>query len=197
MGSVGPVDLYEVQLVLEPRLHDLGVEPPKRRYGHVFIGPVDAARGLSFQVVFIPGLAERIFPRKIVEDPILPDVQRKDTELPTRRDRAGSRATRFADGYRRGARPGLSFISAYRCSAIKTSSPILLCSGSFARCRRRLAWFRGDSIPSRVNDASAPWLARARYVPMLLLMKQNMTWLCLRIWLSQIRKRLRAQRIIC
>ena len=87
MGSVGPVDLYEVQLVLEPRLHDLGVEPPKRRYGRVFIGPVDAARGLSFQVVFIPGLAERIFPRKIVEDPILPDVQRKDTELPTRRDR--------------------------------------------------------------------------------------------------------------
>jgi len=87
MSSIGPVDLYEVQLVLEPRLRDLGVEPPKRRYGRVFIGPVDAARGLSFQVVFIPGLAERIFPRKIVEDPILPDVQRKGTELPTRRDR--------------------------------------------------------------------------------------------------------------
>ncbi|MBC8030744.1 MAG: exodeoxyribonuclease V subunit gamma [Pyrinomonadaceae bacterium] len=86
MSSVGPVDLYEVQLVLEARLHDLGVEPPKRRYGRVFIGPVDAARGLSFRSVFIPGLAERIFPRKIVEDPILPDVQRKDTELTTRRD---------------------------------------------------------------------------------------------------------------
>jgi hypothetical protein len=40
-------------------------------------------------VVFVPGLAERIFPRKIVEDPILPDVQRKDIELGrliTRRD---------------------------------------------------------------------------------------------------------------
>ena len=87
MSSVGPVDLYEVQLVLGPRLHDLGVEPSKRRYGRVFIGPVEAVRGLSFQVVFVPGLAERMFPRKIVEDPILPDVQRKDTELPTRRDR--------------------------------------------------------------------------------------------------------------
>jgi RecB family exonuclease len=87
MSVVGPVDLYEVQLVLEGRLHDLGVEPPKRRYGRVFIGQVDAARGLSFQVVFIPGLAERMFPRKIVEDPILTDLQRKDTELPTRRDR--------------------------------------------------------------------------------------------------------------
>lgn len=86
MNSVGPVDLHEVQLVLHARLHDLGIEPPKRRHGCVFIGPVDAARGLSFQVVFVPGLAERIFPRKIVEDPIMPDVQRQDTELTTRRD---------------------------------------------------------------------------------------------------------------
>jgi ATP-dependent helicase/nuclease subunit B len=86
MSAVGPVDLYEVQLVLEARLHDLGVEPPKRRYGRVFIGPVDAARGLSFRIVFIPGLAERIFPRKVVEDPILPDEQRKATHLTTRRD---------------------------------------------------------------------------------------------------------------
>ena len=89
MGSVGPVDLYEVQLVLDARLHDLGVKPPRRRYGRVYIGSVDAARGLSFRVVFVPGLAERIFPRKIVEDPILPDVQRKEIELGrliTRRD---------------------------------------------------------------------------------------------------------------
>jgi len=89
MGSVGPVDLHEVQLVLQARLHDLGVKPAKRRYGRVFIGSVDSARGLSFQVVFIPGLAERIFPRKIVEDPILSDGQRKEIDsggLTTRRD---------------------------------------------------------------------------------------------------------------
>lgn len=90
MGRVGPVDLYEVQLVLGPRLHDLGVKPPKRCYGSVFVGSVDSARGLSFRVVFIPGLAERVFPRKIVEDSILPDEQRRDTSiagLTTRRDR--------------------------------------------------------------------------------------------------------------
>jgi ATP-dependent helicase/nuclease subunit B len=81
MGSVGPVDLYEVRLVLDARLHDLGVKPPKRRYGRVFAGPVDAARGLSFRVVFVPGLAERIFPRKIVDDPILPDRQRGEIDL--------------------------------------------------------------------------------------------------------------------
>ncbi|MCM3873292.1 MAG: PD-(D/E)XK nuclease family protein, partial [Pyrinomonadaceae bacterium] len=90
MSGVGPVDLYEVQLVLGPRLHDLGVKPPPRRYGSVFVGSVDSARGLSFQVVFIPGLAERVFPRKIVDDPILPDKQRQETAiagLSTRRDR--------------------------------------------------------------------------------------------------------------
>jgi hypothetical protein len=86
MSSVGPLDLHEVQLVLESRLRDLGVKPPRHRYGCVFIGPVDAARGLAFRVVFIPGLAERIFPRKIVEDPVLPDIQRKEIELTIRRD---------------------------------------------------------------------------------------------------------------
>ena len=33
-------------------------------------------RGLSFDAVFVPGLAERMFPRKIVEEPILLDALR-------------------------------------------------------------------------------------------------------------------------
>ncbi len=78
MSRVGPVDLHEVQLVLGPRLHDLSVRPATRRYGSVFVGSVDSARGLSFQVVLVPGLAERIFPRKIVADPILTDDQRDE-----------------------------------------------------------------------------------------------------------------------
>jgi len=90
MGPVGPVDLYEVRNVLEPRLRELGVAPPRRRFGSVFVGPVGYARGLAFDVVFIPGLAEKLFPRKLVEDPILPDRQRQEatgTVLFTRRDR--------------------------------------------------------------------------------------------------------------
>ena len=90
MAPVGPVDLYEVQLVLDPRLRELSVAPPRRRYGSVFVGPVESARGLAFNVVFIPGLAEKIFPRKLVEDPILPDGQRQEAAgdlLLTRRDR--------------------------------------------------------------------------------------------------------------
>ncbi|HKE58010.1 MAG TPA: PD-(D/E)XK nuclease family protein, partial [Pyrinomonadaceae bacterium] len=89
MGAVGPIDLHEVQLVLGPRLHDLRIKPKSRRYGSVFVGPISAARGLSFRVVFVPGLAERMFPRKIVEDPILLDKQRVETDpngLTTRRD---------------------------------------------------------------------------------------------------------------
>ena len=73
MSPVGPVDLYEVQLVLGPKLRDLALRPRQRRYGAVFIGPVELARGMSFPVVFVPGLAERVFPQKLVEDPILPD----------------------------------------------------------------------------------------------------------------------------
>ena len=90
MGPVGPVDLREVQLVLAPKLRDLRVPPPSRRYGCVFVGPVDLARGFSFRVVFVPGLAERLFPRKVVQDPIVPDEQRRQTEIETlalRRDR--------------------------------------------------------------------------------------------------------------
>jgi len=89
MAEVGPIDLHEVQLVLGPRLHDLRVDPAVRRYAAVYVGPADSARGLSFQVVFIPGLAERMFPQKVVEDPILPDQQRlhiQPMNLTTRRD---------------------------------------------------------------------------------------------------------------
>src|SRR6185503_19949760 len=62
--------------VLAPRLRELSVPPPRRRYGSVFIGSTDAARGMSFDVVFVPGLAEKRFPRKLIEDPILLDQQR-------------------------------------------------------------------------------------------------------------------------
>jgi len=35
------------------------------------------ARGLSFDLVFVPGLAEKVFPKKVIEDPILLDAARK------------------------------------------------------------------------------------------------------------------------
>ena len=103
MSPVGPVELFEVQQVLAPRLRDLPIRPPRRRYGHVFIGSTESARGMSFDVVFVPGLAEKLFPRKVVEDPILLDAQRQKLEgtvLTSQRDRvAGERlALRLAVG---------------------------------------------------------------------------------------------------
>jgi len=64
--------------VISDLLLEVGIPPPAQRYGAVFIGPVEAARGMSFDTVFIPGLAERLFPRKIVEDPIILDGLRAE-----------------------------------------------------------------------------------------------------------------------
>jgi ATP-dependent helicase/nuclease subunit B len=76
IAPVGPVSLSEVTDVLEPLLLERAVPPPPQRYGKVFVGPVETARGLSFDTVFVPGLAERMFPRKITEEPILLDARR-------------------------------------------------------------------------------------------------------------------------
>jgi ATP-dependent helicase/nuclease subunit B len=92
IAPVGPVGLDEVRMVLAPRLRDLAIPPALRRYGAVYVAPAEAARGLTFDVVFVPGLAEKLFPRKIVEDPLLPDARR--AELGD--DRLETQATRTA-----------------------------------------------------------------------------------------------------
>lgn len=77
MAPVGPVELDEVQIVLGERLRDVTDPPPRRRYGAVFVGTTRAARGMAFDVVFVPGIAENAFPAKILEDPLLLDEQRR------------------------------------------------------------------------------------------------------------------------
>ena len=76
MAPVGPATLDEVRLVLGQRLTELAHPPASNRYGKVFIAPVQAARGMAFDVVFIPALAERLFPQKVAQDPLLRDRQR-------------------------------------------------------------------------------------------------------------------------
>ncbi len=76
MGPIGPLELPEVRAVLTQRLSEVTEQHDVRRQGHVLVAPVEAARGLSFSAVFIPGLAERVFPQKIREDPLLPDRER-------------------------------------------------------------------------------------------------------------------------
>ena len=47
MAAVGPVSLREVREVLSDRLRTVAVEPPPSRYGRVFVGTADEARGTS------------------------------------------------------------------------------------------------------------------------------------------------------
>ena len=90
LGAVGPVRLREVRDVLTPRLLTLTHEPPRRRQGQVFIGTPPSARGRTFSVVFVPGMAERIFPQRLREDALLLDARRAalDPALPVTDTRA-------------------------------------------------------------------------------------------------------------
>jgi RecB family exonuclease len=71
------VTLAEVRLVLGRRLTELSVPPAGKRQGKVYVAEALYARGLSFDVVFAPGLAERLFPQKVTEDPLLRDGDRE------------------------------------------------------------------------------------------------------------------------
>src|SRR5206468_2998470 len=76
MGSIGPVTLDEVREAVSDRLTFLRTEPAERRYGKVFVSTIPEVSGLSFDIVFLPGLGEDIFPTKTFEDPLLLDGQR-------------------------------------------------------------------------------------------------------------------------
>ncbi len=82
MGEVGPASLEEVAEVLGERLRFLRREPPQRRYGRVFVSSIEEARGREFAVVFLPGLAEGLFPQRALEDPLLLDEFRRKLTRP-------------------------------------------------------------------------------------------------------------------
>jgi CRISPR/Cas system-associated exonuclease Cas4 (RecB family) len=89
MGDVGPASLEEVIEVLSDRLRFLRNETAGRRWGRVFVGAMDEARGREFAIVFLPGLAEGLFPQRLTEDPLLLDEFRRalDGHLPLKEDR--------------------------------------------------------------------------------------------------------------
>lgn len=76
MAGVGSMRLSEVRSLLEQRLGELRLEPEGSPYGKVFVGTPEEFRGLSFDSVFLCGLAEGIFPRRVREDPLLLDDAR-------------------------------------------------------------------------------------------------------------------------
>ncbi|MDD9939437.1 MAG: PD-(D/E)XK nuclease family protein [Myxococcales bacterium] len=103
MEMLGPVELPEVQWVLSAPLSEIpaGDTTPTDE-GAVFVGSAEDARGLDFDLVCVPGLAEKLFPEKVREDPLLLDDARRalDPLLETNRDRAAQErlALRLAVG---------------------------------------------------------------------------------------------------
>ncbi len=90
MSDIGPVALGEVLQVLGPRLSSFASPPTESRFGKVWVGSIEEARGLAFRRVFVPGVNESLFPRPPAEDPLLLHAQRpslgielraEDTEL--------------------------------------------------------------------------------------------------------------------
>ena len=92
MSEVGPASLDEVYDVLAEKMGTLRTEPARRRYGYVFVGSMDEALGRAFDVVFVPGVAEGLFPRRALEDPLLLDQHR--TKLNARLDTQQQRTAR-------------------------------------------------------------------------------------------------------
>ncbi|MDP1822807.1 MAG: PD-(D/E)XK nuclease family protein [Archangium sp.] len=171
MAPIGPLELPEVRAVLTQRLSEVTEPPDGRRQGRVLIAPVDAARGLSFGAVFIPGLAERVFPQKIREDPLMPDGTRLKVSagLETSKARIASErlALQLAVGAARGkailsyprvdaehARPRVpSFYALEAARAVQGSLPGFeaLQRQAESSSRIRLAWPAPDE-PSRAID---------------------------------------------
>jgi hypothetical protein len=96
MGAAGPVSLPQVRAVLSRSLSDLCLPMEERRAGRVLVASVEAARGVAFEVVFVPGLAERVFPQKVAEDPVLLDAARRTVSLTLERNEERVSAERFA-----------------------------------------------------------------------------------------------------
>lgn len=171
MDPVGPLGLSEVRGVLARRLSEVTEPNESRRHGRVFIGAVSSARGLSFDTVFVPGLAERVFPQKIREDPLLADDKREalHPELEVARHRIASErhALQLAVGAARAravlsyprvdaehARPRVpSFYALEAARAVQGTLPGFeaLQRQAEASSRVRLAW-PAPEVPSQAID---------------------------------------------
>src|SRR5438552_2645833 len=76
MAPVGLVTLTEILIVLEGLLLETAVPPPSQRYGKVFVGPIEAARGLSTWC-WCRGSRKRWSRARSSKEPILLDAIRE------------------------------------------------------------------------------------------------------------------------
>ena len=107
MDTVGPVSLDEVRSVLTDRLRLIEAEPPARRYGRVFVTSPAQVRGRTFRIVFVSGLAERMFPQKPRQDPLLLDTAREKLNADLKGPRRAVDSPRLSTVAERGRRERL------------------------------------------------------------------------------------------
>ena len=146
MAAIGPVTLEEVRDVLSVRLRALDEHPAASRYGRVFVGSPHQARGRTFRVVFVPGLAERLFPQKPREDPMLLDREMREPLDAGLVRAGGSRedgASAAAARRRRCHRASLALVSEARCRRSAAARAVVLCAGRHARDHRPHSQPRG------------------------------------------------------
>jgi ATP-dependent helicase/nuclease subunit B len=77
LAPVGPVYLADVERLLARRLGSMIVRSTGSAAGKLFVGAVEDLRGRAFDVVFVLGLAEKVFPPRVLEDPLLTDEARR------------------------------------------------------------------------------------------------------------------------
>ena len=76
LAPIGPVTIHAVYRVLSLRLASVVEASSGHGAGKVFVGAIEDVRGRAFELVFVTGLAERVFPPRIAEDALLPDSVR-------------------------------------------------------------------------------------------------------------------------
>ena len=137
--------------------------PSVQRYGKIFIGPIDGARGLSFDAVFVPGLAEKMFPRKIVEEPILLDAVRARIEDDLATNQTRLERERLALALAAGAAEHRIFFSYPRIDLDQTRPrvPSFYALEAVAIGRGPASGFCRDRPARRDRDDDPPWLAGA------------------------------------
>ena len=89
VADIGGASFNDATRTLESLIGEWQDDEDESRYGKVFIGSVEQARGLSFDLVCVPGLNEGLFPRPPREDPLLLDTQRAELQIPLREDERG------------------------------------------------------------------------------------------------------------
>ena len=166
------------------RLADLVWRPPGRARRPGLRRPGTTARGLAFDVVFVPGLAERMFPQKVTEDPLLRDEARRRSGSSSPPPTIASRPSGWRCGSRWARAPArvvLSY-SAPRRRAGPAARAVVLRPRGAARRRGQAAQLRRSWRGAPTRQRHPHRLAGARRIPPTRSTRPSTTWRCSTDW---------------